>query len=428
MVLIRALAGCTFIDQRPDYASSDTFANGRGGQSGGGGGGMWLPSAVEVYHKLLVPVLKLIVSVLITLPRHVDVAGQVLDFIDAHSELIAMIVTEHTPDVVRDFHLEEVQLVTGMYYHLFAFRSLEIQQLERRQRRGRTGHSGGLVRETQAMLLGLLKKYCNGERWMFKNHERYDDSTREKVQEICCNLIAYARRLCIDPFVAEATTASVPMKSSASSSPAQLFKLIFTPHFAMKPGMDSSVMISPIGLSQRSHETNPPLMLLADYMNFSLERFDLVFGELRAAKRQTTNRGGLTGESVLKLLGQDDAKVDADMTRLHQPQSSATKRAQIRAKLDEKIAAKSKELDSILFVVENCLVILWKHLERFLSRSVEKDAQFAITSQSKLDVLRRDATKALRVALLKISSPQFKPYTSAELFSITVKLKELLHL
>jgi hypothetical protein len=41
----------------------------------------WIPSVMERYTQLLLPVLRLLVSLLLALPRNADVAAQVRNFI-----------------------------------------------------------------------------------------------------------------------------------------------------------------------------------------------------------------------------------------------------------------------------------------------------------------------------------------------------------
>ena len=134
--LLQQLVKFTCIDHPHQAYSNVGEAGGFGSGVGGGygashanpyggvGGGQpvdgelsWMKPIHERYEAILLSVLRLVAAILTQLPRNADVASQVLDFIEAHSELIAVLLKDRTPvATVRGLHA--LSLVTSIFYHL----------------------------------------------------------------------------------------------------------------------------------------------------------------------------------------------------------------------------------------------------------------------------------------------------------------------
>lgn len=83
----------------------------------------WLRPVHERYDAILLPVLRLIVSVLAQMPRNVDVAAQAVDFVDAHGELISLLLKDRGPLPTRA-GLQQLCLLATLFYHLALHDSL----------------------------------------------------------------------------------------------------------------------------------------------------------------------------------------------------------------------------------------------------------------------------------------------------------------
>lgn len=55
-----------------------------------------MPPVIERYEQLVLPVLRLVATLLAELPRNQDVVAQVIDFVDAHYELISMLLKDRS--------------------------------------------------------------------------------------------------------------------------------------------------------------------------------------------------------------------------------------------------------------------------------------------------------------------------------------------
>ncbi len=72
---------------------------------------------MERYDLLFLPVLRLLVCIMTSLPKNEDVSGQILDFIDAHSELFSTVLKDRSP-VVTLGSLTALSLTTALFYNL----------------------------------------------------------------------------------------------------------------------------------------------------------------------------------------------------------------------------------------------------------------------------------------------------------------------
>jgi hypothetical protein len=103
--VVRVLSQASFIDQRPEESMVDINTS------------SWLPTVMDRYEQLLLPVLRLFVALLTSLPHHTDAASQVLDLITQHSELFSAVLKDRAP-VITLVSLNELALTTQLFYLL----------------------------------------------------------------------------------------------------------------------------------------------------------------------------------------------------------------------------------------------------------------------------------------------------------------------
>ncbi|KAF7966977.1 hypothetical protein HWV62_36310 [Athelia sp. TMB] len=100
--LLPTLTGCDYIDARPEadqsFMDQDTF----------------LPSAIQRYHQLFMPVLQLVHGMIATLgPKHTTAVHQALDFLNSHRDTITILLKTDN-DYAPLSLLEEIHLLVSL--------------------------------------------------------------------------------------------------------------------------------------------------------------------------------------------------------------------------------------------------------------------------------------------------------------------------
>lgn len=89
----------------------------------------WMRPVHERYDSILLPVLRLVVSVLSQMPRNADVAAQAVDFVEAHAELISLLLKDRGPAPTRA-SLQQLSLLATLFYHLALHDTLLFTRLQ----------------------------------------------------------------------------------------------------------------------------------------------------------------------------------------------------------------------------------------------------------------------------------------------------------
>ncbi|KAL6046331.1 hypothetical protein QOT17_022255 [Balamuthia mandrillaris] len=374
--IFQRLIECEFIDHRPEYsamAEEDME---------------WLPSVSELYHQLLLPVLRLTVSLLVALPRNNDVLTKACEFINAHSELFSTILKDRAPTMHPDF-LEEVELVTSIFYLLnlpqpLAFLPSSSSSATKSSSR-RSSPSSSSVATTRTspllaldnaanfhhLLMNLLYKYCTRKNWAsqkkkagrrtqpFTNlinggtdvasvmHQRDEERVDALIRCICRNLVAYCRIL----------TDSPRDSSGMPVTPVGNFRVLFTPSFAGGSVDGNSDEDFPLAISGRGKA--PSLGILASYLDDCLKQHEEAREQLKTARFQYEHIIELPSEEITNLASRTHDV--SEETSLHQRQHLA------QLRLSDIIVEKEKDIATLLYILENTLLLLWRHLFYFSS-------------------------------------------------------------
>jgi hypothetical protein len=174
----------------------------------------WLPSIMERYHQLLLPVLRIIVSIFTGLRSNRRIAEQVLSFIGTHHRAISAILKNRDSlsslygQELEKFSLEEIKLVTALFYLLCAHRDLKQQRIP---------FTGAGVSKYEASMLNLLSRFSLSKQvWTpaspiaqinpatmsteayneYQQNVAIEKEKQEKhrlVGDICKNIISYCR-------------------------------------------------------------------------------------------------------------------------------------------------------------------------------------------------------------------------------------------
>mmetsp|Transcript_9771 Transcript_9771/g.13441 ORF Transcript_9771/g.13441 Transcript_9771/m.13441 type:complete len:528 (-) Transcript_9771:23-1606(-) len=320
---VNVFAKCSYIDQRPDDIQIDT--NG------------WLPSVMERYDELLMPVLRLMLTMLTNNPASQDVVGQVLFFVDSHSELINTILKDRIPSITTQ-SLECLRLVTEIFY--FLARHQDVVQF-RLQNKTAKIHN---------MMLNLLAKYCTKDRWqplLRTNMMQEDDTPQEYssiVRDITKNLIAYAR------IISE-------FKDSR-------YKVLFSPRISA--GDAKAEQDIPRSVTTRGRP--PTLTVLVDFIKSCLDEHLRLSVDRDNLNSKLNHIIELSSEELNSIISQSQrtSPFPDDFQRTLTPNQ---RQMLAQMTLNELITAKNRDLNALLYMLENALLLLWRHLDFYVNVS-----------------------------------------------------------
>lgn len=323
---LRTLTACKFIDERPEDGDTDRMDS--------------LPSVTERYDQLVLPVLRLICSFLMALPKNEDLASDVLDFVDIHSELFSTTLKDRLPSITVG-SLHTLKLVTSIFYHLSFHDTLMKQKMQSKSLK------------FQNLMLDLFPKYCIRERWSkrFKPISHHDtdmmtitsvrrgpdlsttlevEEANNLVLEICKNLTAYGQ------------------VSSERVGEGRLFDA------SVADAMSKRAEDIPLSSTARGHR--PSLGLLIFYLKSCLDQL------LRTRKEQDQYQFKLSHITELS-----PEEINQYASRAPSSEDTSPQQRQFFAQfyLSQYYAEKSKQISTLFFIIENALWILWKHLDLF---------------------------------------------------------------
>lgn len=395
--ILQRLTECRWIDQRPDYATLQDEENN------------WAPGLSERYHNFLESILRIVVSLLVALPQNLAVAGKVLDFVSAHADLLAAILKDTA--VNKPLVLNEIRLVTEMFYHLVAnAQSLLVQKLQ--QNAMRFHHA----------LLNLFVTLTSREiSW---NQGRFSYQMEEPrrasvplVHEINRNVIAYCRILC---------------DAAAANGTQGLPSILFTPNLSAN-GRETA-----LGLTAKAKA--PPLSLVLEYLKHVLQQYDEAQEDFQNALDKHQRSAALATEEILEILA-----AAGDMVEEMSPQQRLIL-AQNR--LSEKILSKRKETLTLRYMLENLLVLVWRHLAHYTrsygpslllelpspgaaSRAavpMSKVESGVTLSKAEIEALKSDAKNAIQDTLNRLQdfNPDDEPKGATFYYLTVKKIKELI--
>ncbi|KAM4746874.1 nuclear pore complex protein Nup205 [Rhinophrynus dorsalis] len=369
-VIVR-LAQCQVYDMRPEtdphgvYGMRETP--------------MFIPAPVERYRQILLPALQLCQVILTSsTAHHLQAAGQVLQFLIAHSDTIQAILRSQEGSLGS---LQELALLTGIISKAALPGVLGELDINEGSMMELQGHIGRFQRQC----LGLLNRFGGSDRHRQLNLQD-DGSPLDRVskkedmelamQQICCNVMEYCQSLMLQ-----------------SSPSFQQTVCLFTPSLTEStsrdgPRQDSQVSILP---SWRLPGLGIVLYLLKQSANDFFTYYDIH----RQSVSKLQNVEQLPPDEI-KELCQSDMTIGVDKI------STTQKYALARRRLVKLINSRAKLLSVCSYIIETCLFILWRHLEYYLlhcTTSDSQDSMFSSTSFSSRrlqDSLNIDSNADLR--------------------------------
>lgn len=225
----------------------------------------------------------------------------------------------------------------------------------------------GPLARIERLMIGLLPRYCSSDSWekivksmMEKNGEepgaKYSVvamETLEKLQRICSNVIGYCRTV----------------MESAGSVPSHCH-VLFSPSLTDSLSRDSRLTREAI----RSSTVAPPRrqVSLGLPVTFMKKCCDQVFqsAELLSQTRvKLQNVTDLTTEELRELnQAQHGGAVQERLSTQQRHQLAQKYLAQI-------VQGKTQEISAQLYIIENCLFILWRHFDFYFLHCIPSDEE-----------------------------------------------------
>jgi nuclear pore complex protein Nup205 len=392
--IFHCLTECQWINHRPDYEALND-ENG------------WGPGFAERYQNSLDAILRIVVSLLVSLPQNIAVAGNVLDFVLAHSDLLLAILKDNSLE--NPAVLNEIRLATEIFYHLVAnAQALLVQKLTSNAMR------------FHHTLLNLFTALSRREMKMTPSAFAYqvdepNSTTASFWHEINRNVLAYCQVLC---------------DASASDAAQGLPSIIFAPSLAT----DTRENVITPGLATRAKP--PPLLLLLQYLNHVLEQHDEANEDYKHALDMHQRGMALTAEEVTETL-----TAAGDMVDEMSPQQRLVL-AQHR--LAETIFSKRKEISTLLYMLENQLILIWRHLLHYTSQNSpslslnlsskssaisRKDSGSLTLSRAEVNEFKRKANSLIGNTLNRLQDFEAKDNTKGTFYYlIAKKIKEAIRI
>ncbi|XP_038608368.1 nuclear pore complex protein Nup205 isoform X2 [Tachyglossus aculeatus] len=344
-VIVR-LAQCQVYDMRPETDHQGLF--------GLREPPVFIPAPVDRYRQILLPALQLCQVILTSsMAQHLQAAGQVLQFLIAHSDTIQAIL--RCQDVSAG-SLQELALLTGIISK--AALPGVLSELDPNVNDGSLMELQGHIGRFQRQCLGLLSRFGGSDR--LRQFKLQDDnvegdrvSKRDEIelamQQICANVMEYCQSLMLQ-----------------SSPTFQHAVCLFTPSLSETtnrdgPRQDSQAPVVP-------YWRLPGLGIIVYLLKQSANDFFSYYDSHRQSVSKLQNVEQLPPDEIKELC---QSVMPAGVDKI----STAQKYVLARRRLVKLINNRAKLLSLCSYIIETCLFILWRHLEYYLLHCTPTDSQ-----------------------------------------------------
>ncbi|XP_056015581.1 nuclear pore complex protein Nup205-like isoform X3 [Ostrea edulis] len=377
--VMQRLAGSVFFDLRPDF---DREADDGAVEED------FLPSPMARYRQLLFSALKFCLAMLTSLGiENQDCGNQVMQFILSHGDVFHGILRDRQPNLSLAT-LRELALTTAVLARANArgipdaeFDDLDPAGIELKGQKVRI----------ERQMLALMPKYCMCERVnkQLKLLES-DESTRGKdlsselavvFLEVSANVTSYCRAVI-----------------STSGPTSQFCRVLFRPNLEEALARDLGSTDDTSFLSKSAIQA-PSLGVVVYQLRQCANNFMLVYETHKQHLRKLQSLADLSTDDLKQFSG-----VEEKMSS-HQRQKLA------KSRLTKIVHCKEEQLRYFAYILENCLFMLWRHLEYYLVHCVPVTQQSAMyQSQTRRQTqLRRlqDLTGTARSSMVDSEADSF---------------------
>ncbi|XP_033102050.1 nuclear pore complex protein Nup205-like isoform X2 [Anneissia japonica] len=349
------LSECQFLELRPER---DISRRGEGGDALQVDA--FIPTVLHRYRQLLFPVLRLCVAIMTSLGgQHKEAANQILRFVFSHSELFTAILRDY-PSRLTVEAFQELSLTTAVicrtaadvdYYGGSPYDEIGKSQLVIQ------GHLSRIQRQ----ILALVPRYCIHDHWnkqlKMASQNEIKEEDKEKIRlallEINSNIIAYCR--------SEVTSAGVTGSSCT---------VLFTPSLSEALARDYH-QVTDIPMASLSATKPPSLGIIVRHLRQVANTFLPSLDAHQQMVHKLSNITELSSEELKEII---KPVITDGIEKL-----SASYRQQVASrKLAQVIRLKAQELALKYYILENCLFLIWRHLEFYLIHCQPADSNHSL--------------------------------------------------
>ncbi|XP_053108091.1 nuclear pore complex protein Nup205 isoform X2 [Hemicordylus capensis] len=315
---------------------------------------VFIPAPVERYRQILLPALQLCQVILTSsMAQHVQAAGQVLQFLIAHSDTIQSILRCQE---VSAGSLQELALLTGIISKAAlpgVLGDLDIDINE-----GMHIELQGHIGRFQRQCLGLLTRFGGSDRLrQFKLQEDHVEGDRLNkrdeielaMQQICANVMEYCQSLMVQCAPTFEHTVC-----------------LFTPSLSESTNRDGSRQDAQTPVIP--YWRLPGLGIIVYLLKQSANDFFSYYDSHRQSVNKLQNVEQLPPDEIKELC---QSVMLAGIDKI----STAQKYILARRRLVKLINNRAKLLSLCCYILETCLFILWRHLEYYLLHCTPTDSQ-----------------------------------------------------
>ncbi|KAL8613661.1 hypothetical protein ACOMHN_029753 [Nucella lapillus] len=347
--VMQQLAACTALDLRPERESHQKGTEGEEEE--------FVPDPLARYRLVLSASLKLCLAILTSLGLHnKEAAAQVMLFVISHGDMFNTILRGRSPSLdlpaMRELSLTTAVISRANCQDDLASEFLDslTAQVEFRSHRTRL----------HRQMLALLPRFCfsdklNKQLRNLANQSGGQGQGRDRAvqvsltyQEIASNITAFCRAVI-----------------TQSSSTYQYSRILFGPSLEeatvrdLHNGDDGSNAVS-LSMYQA-----PSLGVVVYQLRMCAAQFSTVFESHRQIEQKMAAIHELSTEDLKQLSETSGAE----------KLSSQQRQAVARLRLHQMVTSKAQELQHLSYILENCLFIVWRHLEYYLLHCVPASQQ-----------------------------------------------------
>lgn len=317
------------------------------------------PSPFARYRRLLFAVLKLCLAIISSVGvENSNIAKEILMFIISHGDVFHAILRDrHT------FHnlgaLQELELTTAVISKVAVHAESDQSNLH-----GNLGDISsiefyGQVNRMQREMLCLLQRFVLSEK-VLKELQNLDNKVGVEGDDLKAEIILTYKKIITN------VVAYCRLLITKSGQNAQFCKIIFSPSLEERnPGQDLRTG-DDISFSYVPAAGHPPSMtIILQHLKQCTSQFMSVYDNHQQLKRKLSSVTDLTSEDLKEYSG----VADIEKIPTQQQQELAKRR------LVQIIGYRFQELQNYSYIIENCLFILWRHLEYYLLHCVPLDQQ-----------------------------------------------------
>ncbi|XP_063785079.1 nuclear pore complex protein Nup205 isoform X2 [Pseudophryne corroboree] len=371
-VIVR-LAQCQVYDMRPETDQHGLY--------GMREAPVFIPAPVERYRHILLPALQLCQVILTSsTAQNLQVAGQVLQFLIAHSDTIQAILRSQEGSLGS---LQELALLTGIISK--AALPGVLSELDIHLNEGTVIELHRLFGRYQHLCLALLNRFGGSDKLRQLNLQgdgsqldgvSKKDDMELAMQQICCNVMEYCHTLMLQ-----------------NAPNLQPMVCLFTPSLMESSSRDGTRLDTQGSLFHTGR--SPGLGIVLALLKQCSSDFFTYYDIHRQSMSKLQNVEQLPPDEI-KELCQTETPIGVDKI------STTQKYVLARKRLVKLINSRAKLLSICSYIIETCLFILWRHLEYYLLQCTPSDNQESLFSSTSFsirkfqDTLNNDLNTDLR--------------------------------